>query len=606
MENAGLYIRTEQRSLSDVGAPIHITKNGETISIIPIPYLDPQRVIEIGEAERSHGGLVDEVLKVRIKEVADPSKTVVMSHAFVAGGTESDSERKISIGGTARVAVDAYKPFGYVALGHLHRPQQVGGINMYYSGTPMQYSFSEEHQKSVRIIDLGDDIQTRLIDIPVGPTVVTLTDTLENLIKDAKYKFAENHLVRVKLTDDSYQLNPNDRLSSRFENLIELSYANMKTGSEFGGSTSELTRLSPDEIVENVKKHVNNQQIDDETKRKIINILELTNKDRNTNIPFDMGKKDIPSEFFEVLTSVKLAKLLRANDRKIREVLGIPKKMDLSKSKIMIKIPKRANLPLLDYFISVSAGNSKDEESALKISVKSKVSSPKTNTVKFNSLFDSKQDVDQWYKNLPITSQREQINQKYIAEGAVSVPRGKGLLFPILALNKIIDKNPNIKKVMQKFTRDPKEIKSFRNALKDISSSISTVSQQSLMADVLKNKDDLTNITVIMAKTFNVAKGKTVSKTVGNFNFICEKILEEASQQSSPTKYNFYQMFFDEVLTKKKIAYAVAKVSSKTLVYNYYSLVNFAKEYNDWVALRTKNSVNQLNDALGMDVDERK
>jgi exonuclease SbcD len=250
MENAGLYIRTEQRDLLDVGAPIHITKNGETVSIIPIPYLDPQRVIEIGEAERSHGGLVDEVLKVRIKEVADPSKTVVMSHAFVAGGTESDSERKISIGGTARVATDSYKPFGYVALGHLHRPQQVGGINMYYSGTPLQYSFSEEHQKSVRIIDIGEDVQTRIIDIPVGPKVETLTDSLENLITDAKYKSSESHLVRAKLTDTSYQLNAFDRLSSRFENLLEMSYVLVNAGSEFEGSTSELTRLSPDQIVD--------------------------------------------------------------------------------------------------------------------------------------------------------------------------------------------------------------------------------------------------------------------------------------------------------------------------------------------------------------------
>jgi exonuclease SbcD len=250
MENAGLYIRTEQRSLAGVGAPIHITKNGETVSIIPIPYLDPQRVIEIGEAERSHGGLVDEVLKVRIKEVADPGKTVVMSHAFVAGGTESDSERKISIGGTARVATDSYKSFGYVALGHLHRPQQVGGINMFYSGTPLQYSFSEEHQKSVRIIDVGEDIQTRLVDIPVGPIVVTLTDSLENLIEDEKYKLSEKHLVRAKLTDTSYQLNAFDRLSSRFENLLEMSYTLVNAGSEFEGSTSELTRLSPDQIVD--------------------------------------------------------------------------------------------------------------------------------------------------------------------------------------------------------------------------------------------------------------------------------------------------------------------------------------------------------------------
>jgi len=250
MENAGLYIRTEQRNLLDVGEPIHIKKNGESVSIIPIPYLDPQRVVEIGEAERSHGGLIEEILKIRMKEVDDPSKTVVMSHAFVAGGTESDSERKISIGGTTRAAVDVFKSFGYVALGHLHRPQQIAGLNMYYSGTPLQYSFSEEHQKSVRIIDMGENIQSRLINIPVGQKVVTLTDSLENLISDAKYKFAENYLVRTKLTNTSYQLNAQDRLSSRFENLLEMSYVEFRSGSEFVGSTSELRSLSPDQIVD--------------------------------------------------------------------------------------------------------------------------------------------------------------------------------------------------------------------------------------------------------------------------------------------------------------------------------------------------------------------
>jgi exonuclease SbcD len=250
MENAGLYIRTEQRNLSDIGAPIHLEKNGESVSIIPIPYLDPQRVIEIGEAERSHGGLIDEILKIRIKEVADPGKTVVMSHAFVAGGSESDSERKISIGGTARVATDVYKGFGYVALGHLHRPQPVGGSNVFYSGTPLQYSFSEEHQKSVRIVDISEDVKTHDIDIPVGPTVVTLTDSLDNLISDAKYKHAENYLVRVKLTDSIRRLNAQDRLSSRFANIIFMSYENDLSGSNFAGTTNELRRLSPEQIVD--------------------------------------------------------------------------------------------------------------------------------------------------------------------------------------------------------------------------------------------------------------------------------------------------------------------------------------------------------------------
>lgn len=127
----------------------------------------------------------------------------------------------------------------------------------------------------MRIIDVGEAIQTRLVDIPVGPTVVTLTDTLENLIKDAKYKFAENHLVRVKLTDDSYQLNPNDRLSSRFENLIELSYANMKTGSEFGGSTSELTRLSPDEIVDQYIEAVHGEVVTPELEKFVMQSVQV-------------------------------------------------------------------------------------------------------------------------------------------------------------------------------------------------------------------------------------------------------------------------------------------------------------------------------------------
>jgi hypothetical protein len=56
--------------------------------------------------------------------------------------------------------------------------------------------------------------------------------------------------VRAKLTDTGYQLNAFDRLSSRFENLLEMSYVLVNAGSEFEGSTSELTRLSPDQIVD--------------------------------------------------------------------------------------------------------------------------------------------------------------------------------------------------------------------------------------------------------------------------------------------------------------------------------------------------------------------
>ena len=248
MESAGLYIRTEQRNLNEVGEPIKIERRGESVCIIPIPYLDPTRVIEIGDAERSHGGLIDAILKSRLKEVADPAKTIVMSHAFVAGGTESDSEKSISIGGTARVAIDVYKKFGYVALGHLHKPQEISQ-NIFYSGTPLQYSFSEEHPKSVRVITIDETIKTHEIKIPIGPRVFTLKDSFENLLKDPKYVTAESHLVRIKLTDKKLLLNARARLEVRFSNLIDFGYVETNVGGEYSGSTFDLVRLTPDEII---------------------------------------------------------------------------------------------------------------------------------------------------------------------------------------------------------------------------------------------------------------------------------------------------------------------------------------------------------------------
>ena len=52
------------------------------------------------------------------------------------------------------------------------------------------------------------------------------------------------------MTDSGYQLNVFDRVSTRFRNLLDLSYLALDAGTEFGGSTSELTHLSPDEIVQ--------------------------------------------------------------------------------------------------------------------------------------------------------------------------------------------------------------------------------------------------------------------------------------------------------------------------------------------------------------------
>ncbi|WP_054949136.1 exonuclease SbcCD subunit D [Numidum massiliense] len=99
---------------------------------------------------------------------------VAMSHLFVHGGQESDSERQIQLGGAYAVEADKLpRTAHYVALGHLHRPQKVAAAlaPTRYAGSPLAYSFSEAGQeKSVVLIEAepGKSATTRLIRLTSG------------------------------------------------------------------------------------------------------------------------------------------------------------------------------------------------------------------------------------------------------------------------------------------------------------------------------------------------------------------------------------------------------------------------------------------------------
>jgi len=70
-----------------------------------------------------------------------------MSHAHLQGAAVSEaSERPIVIGGEESVPATLFpESIAYVALGHLHRPQQVGESRIRYSGSPLPLDFSESH-----------------------------------------------------------------------------------------------------------------------------------------------------------------------------------------------------------------------------------------------------------------------------------------------------------------------------------------------------------------------------------------------------------------------------------------------------------------------------
>jgi exonuclease SbcD len=176
-----------------------------------------------------HHTMIAEVLKRNINAVGNPAHAIAMAHAFVAGGSSTESEKQLTVGGTDRVPLSVFDGFGYVALGHLHEPQEFGEGRLIYSGSPLSYSFSEQHDKSVRIIECGDREPTSsTITIEVGHRVLTLKDSLDSLLSSSQYDDTQGALLRIDVTDTTPVLGLIDKVRERFTNVVQVRQLEIK------------------------------------------------------------------------------------------------------------------------------------------------------------------------------------------------------------------------------------------------------------------------------------------------------------------------------------------------------------------------------------------
>jgi len=174
---------------------------------------------------RNHESVLRAVIAYQVSTLKDPSRTVAMAHAFVTGGASSDSERTLSIGGSGSVPADLFDPFGYVALGHLHRPQQMGDGRLVYSGTPMPYSFSEQHDKSVRLLTVDHDgIESELVPVDGYRAVATIEGCISDLLGSPEHAAHERSFVRARVTDLGMTVGAMERLRQRFPHVLELEW----------------------------------------------------------------------------------------------------------------------------------------------------------------------------------------------------------------------------------------------------------------------------------------------------------------------------------------------------------------------------------------------
>lgn len=230
-----------ERGLHLFGAPAHpcgrvgFRDEHGPVHVYALPYADPPMVREcLAEpALATHQDAMDAFVgRIRGAHPAG-ERSVVVGHAFVAGGEESQSERALTVGGSGQVDAAAFAGFDYVALGHLHRPQSLAEGRVRYSGSLLKYSFSEAaHTKGVHLVEMGADGASRVEDVPLTPRrdVRRLRGRFEEMLGPPQGN-RDDYLL-VELEDEGPVLDAVARLRDIYPNLLHLDRLALARGAD--------------------------------------------------------------------------------------------------------------------------------------------------------------------------------------------------------------------------------------------------------------------------------------------------------------------------------------------------------------------------------------
>lgn len=172
----------------------------------------------------------------RMRAAFAPDKRhMVLAHAFLTDAETSTSDRAAEIGFATQVSASVFDGFDYVALGHLHKPQQVNGFAR-YSGSPMVYSFGKEERQTKSVVLVDTETMAQEL-VPLHPMHcwTTLTDTYEALLAGDYPENVRTGYVRLNVTDTAVGLELLSRLREVYPNALVVA------GKTYEGDDSTIT-----------------------------------------------------------------------------------------------------------------------------------------------------------------------------------------------------------------------------------------------------------------------------------------------------------------------------------------------------------------------------
>jgi exonuclease SbcD len=249
-------------------------RNGEPGCIVcAIPFIRPRDVLQsqagqsaedkqlsLQAAIQGHYNSVYEAASQRQKtletELGRKLPLIATGHLTTVGASTSESVREIYVGALEAFPTSAFPPADYIALGHIHRPQQVGGLeHIRYCGSPIPLSFDEaKQQKEMLLVDLDAGGLKAVTPLPVPrfQGLVSISGNLATLSGPIGAAAAEGSRERptwleVTVAEDDYLAD----LAARIEALTEgWPVEVLRIRRQRGNATTQLATTSSETLDE--------------------------------------------------------------------------------------------------------------------------------------------------------------------------------------------------------------------------------------------------------------------------------------------------------------------------------------------------------------------
>ena len=250
------------------------------VNIYLLPFIKPAHVRCFFEDEKIES--YTDAMRVAIEKMGvDKAQcNILVTHQFVTGSDTTDSE-DLSVGGSDNVDASVFEQFDYVALGHLHRPQNCGSERIRYCGTPLKYSFSEANdRKSVTVGELDGEkrLTVRTVDLTPRRDMVKLRGKYNELMLKSFYdgtSYVEDY-VHITLTDEDDIPDAVSKLRTVYKNLMKLEYDNKRTRArgQSEAVAADVETKTPLELFDDLFAMQNNETMNEQERGYMSQLIE--------------------------------------------------------------------------------------------------------------------------------------------------------------------------------------------------------------------------------------------------------------------------------------------------------------------------------------------